>query len=114
MISTACWKSRMAEVTLHIGGHDYRIACADGEEAALHALGSMVEREVQAARALGGLNESRQLLFAALFLADKLANGGAEAAPSPSQSGDDRALDALAQRVEAITARLATIRQNLG
>lgn len=101
----------MAEVTLHIGGHDYRLACADGEEAALQALGGMVEREVQAARALGGLNESRQLLFAALFLADKLANGGAATAPS---NGDDAALDALAVRVEALTTRLAHIRQNLG
>ena len=104
----------MAEVMLHIGGHDYRVACADGEETALHALGNMVEREVQAARALGGLNESRQLLFAALFLADKLTNGGAQAAPSTSNGGDDGALDALAARVEALTARLINIRQNLG
>lgn len=96
---------------MHIGGHDYRLACADGEEAALQALGGMVEREVQAARALGGLNESRQLLFAALFLADKLANGGAVTVPS---NGDDAALDALAVRVEALTTRLTHIRQNLG
>lgn len=104
----------MAEVTLHVGGHDYRIACADGEETALQTLGNMVEREVQAARALGGLNESRQLLFAALFLADKLANSGAEAAPSTSNAVSDGALDALAARVEALTARLTNIRQNLG
>ncbi len=104
----------MAEVTLHIGGHGYRIACADGEETALQALGSVVEREVQAARALGGLNESRQLLFAALFLADKLANGGTQGGPSTSHIDGDGALDALAARVEALTARLTNIRQNLG
>ncbi len=103
----------MAEVTLHIGGHDYRVACADGEETALHALGNIVEREVQAARALGGLNESRQLLFAALFLADKLTNSSTQTAPSTPNAGDDGALDALAARVEALTQRLGAIRQNL-
>lgn len=92
----------MAEVQLSIGGHSYMVTCADGEEAHLQRLGGLVDAEVRAARgSVGGLSESRQLLFAALFLADKL----------PDSSGDDAPLadkiDALAARIETLATALA-------
>jgi cell division protein ZapA len=90
----------MAEVQLSIGGHSYSVACADGEEAHLQRLAGLVDAEVSAARAAAGaLSESWQLLFAALFLADKLpAADGAELA---------RRIDALSDRIESLAATVA-------
>ena len=97
----------MAEVTLSIGGHHYALTCADGEEAELQRLGALVDEQVKAARsAVGGLTEVRQLLFASLFLADRI-----DAAPQPAPAADDSAtvarIDAMARRIEQLTARLA-------
>lgn len=95
----------MAEVTLTIGGHQYALTCADGEEAELKRLATVVEEQVVAARtAVGGLNEARQLLFAALFLADKLPS-----APTVQSDGDALAarIDAMADQVARIAGRLA-------
>lgn len=94
----------MAEVTLDIGGHSYRVTCADGEESELARLGRIVQAEVEAARgAVPGLTEARQLLFAALFLADRLGNA---APPAPDEGDAVRRIDALAARIEALAARL--------
>lgn len=90
----------MAEVTLCIGDRDHRIACADGQEARLTALGVMLDaRWSGARRASGGINYERTMLYIALMLADALDE--AQATPRPAvgaRSGDD----ALAERLEAI------------
>lgn len=66
----------MAEVELMIAGRSYRLACRDGEEANLKAAGALVDSKSREALAgLGTLSESRQLLFAALLLADQLVDG---------------------------------------
>ncbi|UAK23914.1 cell division protein ZapA [Sphingomonas nostoxanthinifaciens] len=96
----------MAQVTLTIGGRRYDLACRDGGEDRLRMLGAMVDaRATEAARAVGDTNEARQLLMAALLLADTLSDVEAGVAPT----ADDRAataIDALAQRVESIAERL--------
>lgn len=95
----------MAEVTLTIGGHHYALTCADGEEAELQRLGALVDEQVQAARsAVGGLTEVRQLLFASLFLADKI---GAPAQPVSDDAATVARIDALTDRIERLSARLA-------
>ncbi|NNC72571.1 MAG: cell division protein ZapA, partial [Sphingomonadaceae bacterium] len=72
----------MADVTLSIAGHNYTVSCRDGEEAHLRDLGQMVDNKTEEARGAVGetLGESRMLLFAALLLADEVAdlreNGG--------------------------------------
>jgi cell division protein ZapA len=79
----------MAEVELSIGGHLYALTCADGEEASLLRLGRVVDDQVMTARgAIGNLTESRQLLFAALFLADQLETLSNEQ-PLPSVEATD-------------------------
>ena len=61
----------MAERDLFIGGHSYRVACAEGQETALQELAEFVNLTIDAQRAqTGALSETRQLLFAALTLAD--------------------------------------------
>ena len=94
----------MAEVTLTIGGHHYALTCADGEEAELQRLGALVDEQVHAARtAVGGLTEVRQLLFASLFLADKI---GAPTQPASDETATVARIDALTDRIERLSARL--------
>lgn len=74
----------MNNVSLTIGGRSYAVACAAGEEEHVHALGRMIADKVEQ---MGGThNEPRQLLFAALLLADELHEArGRVAAGSPAQ-----------------------------
>lgn len=94
----------MSNVTLHIGGRNYTVACAEGEEDHVTGLGRTIDEKIQAMG--GGHNEPRQLLFAALLLADELhearhRSGGARptaAAPQLDLHAD--ALEAIATRLE--------------
>jgi cell division protein ZapA len=72
----------MAEVSIQIGGRDYSVHCRDGGEDHLRRIAGLVDAKAQdAERAVGGVNETRQLLFAALLLADEL-NERKTAAPA--------------------------------
>lgn len=62
----------MSEVTLRIGGRPYKVACADGEEAQLARLGSMVDAKFKQLSGNRAPTEAQNLLFAALLLADEL------------------------------------------
>lgn len=99
----------MAEVTLSIGGHNYQIACRDGEEPHLRTLATLVDKKVGEARAaVGDLGEVRQLLLAALLFADEQFEAD-RAAPhtAPTIGADETAaIEALADRVEMIAAKL--------
>ncbi len=93
----------MAEVELTIAGRPYRVACRTGEEETLRAAGALVDAKSREAIAgLGTLSESRQLLFAALLLADQIVDGREIELPT----GPDPALatrcDQLAERLEGI------------
>jgi cell division protein ZapA len=107
----------MADVRLQIGGREYVVTCRDGEEARLNTLGAMVSKKVEeAGSAANGLNESRQLLFASLLLADKLDElqaGGNAPSPNHGKISDDidpeklaATLEKLADRLEAVTNKL--------
>ena len=95
----------MAEVTLAIGWREYGVACRDGGEDHLRSLARRVDAKVEEARgAVGTASEVRQLLFAALLLADDLAEG-VNAAPGVPPAHDPamiQALSALAARVESM------------
>lgn len=104
----------MAQLDLLIAGRSYELACRDGEEDHLRKLAALVDaKAIDAAKAMGGLGEVRQLLFAALLLADELTDTrkappgiGAAAAPaaaSPSNPALANALERLAERMEALT-----------
>lgn len=94
----------MAEVTLKIGDRDYRIGCADGQEAHLEWLGRLVSGRWEAARrASGGLSTERTLLFVALMLADALNDAEKGGGSTPT---DNPLLDRIASRLEALAAAL--------
>lgn len=61
----------MANVTLTIGGRDFMLACADGEEAHVTRLAQMIDEKLAQAGVVGQ-TEPRMLLFASLMLADEL------------------------------------------
>lgn len=104
----------MANIDVEVAGRRYNVACQDGEEDHLRGLATIVDRRAQdAATALGSLTESRQLLFAALLIADDLkevraGNNIPEPAPPPPDPADAEALERLAGRLESLAERLET------
>lgn len=68
----------MSEVSLTIGGRNFAVSCADGEEAHLASLGAMIDSKLAGMGVALGPNESRNFLFAALLLADELHERGKE------------------------------------
>ena len=73
----------MSTVTLSIGPKTYTVACADGQEAHIRALGAMIaEKYAQLGSARAPL-EAQNLVFAALFLADELAEARKRIAEIP-------------------------------
>ena len=102
----------MANIDIDVAGRRYSVACRDGEEEHLRSLAGLVDRRAHdAAAALGGLTESRQLLFAALLIADDLKEARAGAGiPEPVAPPPDpavaEALERLAGRMENLAQRL--------
>ncbi len=95
----------MSNVTLSIGGRNYTVACASGEEEHVAGLGRAIDAKVQS-MGTAGTTENRQLLFAALLLADEVHEAKSatrSAAPQPQQQASN---DFHADRLEAIAAKL--------
>jgi cell division protein ZapA len=97
----------MAEVELFIAGRPYKVACRNGEEETLRKAGALVDAKSREALAgLGTLSESRQLLFAALLLADQIIDGREFEIPhEPDESLVERT-HGLAERLESLADRL--------
>lgn len=94
----------MSNVTLKIGGRDYTVACAEGEEGHVRALGAMIADKV-AEMGSSAQGETRQLLFAALLLADELHEArGKLAGADPDRHAP--ALELLAARLENLASTL--------
>ena len=93
----------MSNVSLQIGGRSYTVACAAGEEDHVTGLGRLIDEKVQSMG--GGHNEVRQLLFAALLLADELHEARGRPAASPP-TDHSAALEAIAERLEKCAAAL--------
>lgn len=98
-----------------LGGRQYTLSCAPGEEAQLRKLGAMVDEKLGHVRAQAGeTSETRALLFACLLLADELSElqnaalslqqpAAPAAAPSVTPAPDhSRALAHLADRLEKL------------
>ncbi len=93
----------MSDVTLTIGDRRHTVACRDGEEPQLRKLGDMLDRHwATAARASGGLNGERTMLFVALMLADQLD----EADRRPPEGAGAAMLERVAERLENLAAAL--------
>ena len=102
----------MGQVNLTINGRPFAVTCDDGQEARIRHLGQYVDAKVaEFVGSLGQVGEARLLLLAALVVADELAdaNEALRLERSGVTASTDSAADnvnGIAQRVEAIAARL--------
>ncbi len=99
----------MPNLRLEIGGRHYSIHCEEGEEAHIVRLAARVDAKARDAQAaIGGINEVRQLLFAALMLADEAGDDASAAAPPAiTPAIDEKAVDWVAARIEALASQIA-------
>lgn len=102
----------MSNVPLSIGGREYTVACAAGEEAHIAMLGRLIDEKLRAMGGVTSQSETRQLLFAALLLADEVHEAGKRPAPA-SASVPPAADTRTAERLEAIAARLENCASSL-
>lgn len=105
----------MSNVKLSIGGRDFTVACAPGEEGHIAELGATIDAKLRAMGGATGNSESRMLLFAALLLADELHDSRSGADNAAAQRGLEAetrlaklpaAINAIAERAERIAASL--------
>ncbi len=102
----------MSTVTLTIGPKSYSVACADGEEAHIEALGAIIAEKYSKLGASRAPLEAQNLLFAALFLADELAEARKRKAPkaAPAPTADPQAMEALRSAIAQLEGDLAAAR----
>ena len=98
----------MANIDVEIAGRRYDVACRDGEEEHLRSVAAdgRPARRRTPPPALGSLTETRQLLFAALLIADDIKEiragaGMPDPAPPPPDPAVAEALERLAARIES-------------
>lgn len=100
----------MAEVELTIAGRAYRVACRNGEEDNLRSAAALVDaKSREALSGLGTLSESRQLLFAALLLADQLVDGKEVILPTGPDPELVERSTRLADRLESLADALERV-----
>jgi len=110
----------LGQVNLTVNGRPFAVTCDDGQEGRIRRLGQYVEAKVaEFVGSVGQVGEARLLLLAALVIADELADAnealqlersGARASEAAGAAADAAAsgINGIAQRVEAIAARLET------
>lgn len=96
----------MAQLTIQLNGRSYTIGCADGEEERLRGLAVELDRRTAALVAdVGQVGDARLLVMLGLLLLDEIE----EARGAGRRSADESAaamLDAAAERIEALAARI--------
>lgn len=116
----------MGQVAITINGRSYQIACEDGQEDHLLELGAYVDKRVSdLVASVGQIGDARLVVMASLLIADELSEvydeldavraqvrgGGArlepgKAPPAEQEKALAAGLEALAERIEDIAARL--------
>jgi len=114
--------SQIISLTVH--GRSYQVTCDEGQESHLMKLAQHIDRKMgELENSVGQVGEQRLLFMTCLLIADELFDAqrqvdglkaGRTAAGSSASGGNSglaedqatRALDACAQRIEAIAARL--------
>ncbi|EDL48015.1 cell division protein ZapA [Erythrobacter sp. SD-21] len=100
----------MSDVKLKVGGRQYTVACADGQEDSVRRLAGVVDEKLTQMGANLSGNEAKNLLFASLLLADELdeARKKASAPPPPSPAPASPAIDTdcVADKLERLALAL--------
>ncbi|MBD2842018.1 cell division protein ZapA [Erythrobacter rubeus] len=108
----------MSEVTLTVGPKSYTIICADGEEEHIMKLGAMIEERYAKLGNARTPQEAQNLLFAALFLADELAEARKSAKKSSENVEHEKARSGgkkaeLRAEIETLTKAEARAREEV-
>jgi cell division protein ZapA len=106
----------MPQVSVTINGRTYPVACDSGQEGRIAELARYLDGKVAGfARQFSHAGEARLVVLAALVIADELAEAtdALRRAQAGGANGHDDAvlaggIERLAQRVEAVAARLET------
>jgi cell division protein ZapA len=111
----------VGQISLTVNGRPFAVTCDDGQEARIRRLGQYVDAKVaEFVGSLGQVGETRLLLLAALVITDELAEANealrlersgalaAEAEATAAAGAAASGVQGIAQRVEAIAARLET------
>ena len=113
--SIASWGKgdNVGQVNLTINGRPFAVTCDDGQEGRIRRLGQYVDAKVtEFVGNIGQVGEARLLLLAALVIADELADANEALRLQRSETREAAAaassINGIAQRVEAIAARLET------
>ena len=88
----------MSDVTLAVGGRNYTVSCADGQEEHVQRLAAVIDGKLGSMGANLSSQEAKNLLFAALLLAE------AKQKAAPPEPAFDA--DRLAGQLERIAAAL--------
>jgi cell division protein ZapA len=111
----------MGQVVVTVNGRPFRIACDDGQEPRIRRLAQYVDsRIVEFVKNVGQAGEARLFLLAALAIADELSDANealaqersraraAEAEAAAAAEAAAGGVHGIAQRIEALAARLET------
>ncbi len=106
----------MTQISLTINDRAYDVTCDDGQEEHLRKLAEHLDERVRdLAVAVGQVGEGRLLVMASLVVADELfeaykelhaLKAGADPKGAPGDQAAAETLEACAQRIEGIAARL--------
>lgn len=96
----------MSNVNVTIGGRDYAVACAPGEEDHVGELGHLIDSKLDSIPGAVAQSEARSLLFAALLLADEVHEWRATAPAEAKAKEETHRLDRIAQRLEILASHL--------
>lgn len=102
----------MSDVTLEVGGRKYSVACQDGQETHVQRLASVIDSKLGSMGANLSSQEAKNLLFAALLLADEL-DEARKQAPSASPAPLDFDAERLAGQLERLAGALENAAQVL-
>lgn len=102
----------MAKVDITVNGQRYSVACAEGQETRLQALGADLDRRVRRiSSAVGDIGEARLLLIAGLALLDELSDTQSGTVPGEFVAKAASALNDAAARIESLAARVEAGRE---
>ncbi len=116
----------MAQVTVTIAGHVYRVACGEGEEAHLQGLARQIDERLETLkRNFGEIGDQRLTIMAAITIADELAEANRRIAGleveivnlksdrTALENEQDQWADRLVESLGETAARIERVAQNL-
>jgi cell division protein ZapA len=108
----------MAEVVVTVNGRAFQLTVADGEEPRIRRLASYIDGKIgDFVKLHGQIGEARLILLAALVIADELSDtndlvqnqrSGVRAAGPDGSAAMASGIRTIAERIDAIAARLET------